>query len=411
VLNSLIENNQSDYGGGIDSIGTLTLINTVVRNNRTLTHDGGGLDVGGTVTISNSQIYSNTANDNGGSGGNGGGLNIGNGGNVTINNSQIYSNIAYSHVTGFGHGGGGIYNAGTLTVTQSTLTGNSTTYTGSGGTYNAPDGGLYNFGGSATLTNVTFSGNSAISTAGGGILNYNGTTTLANVTFSSNSTTYSGGGIYNENATLTMTNVTLSGNSATFGYGGGVLSYSSAVTLTNVTFSGNLAQIGGGLYNQDSVVKLINVTFSGNSATYGYGGGIFHYGHAGKTTTLKNTIVANSSPGGNCYVDAVSVTSITSSGFNLSSDNSCTSYFNQAGDQNNKPAQLGPLANNGGFTRTHMPLPPIVNGSGPIDNASCVVSQDQRGVSRPQGVACDIGAVERKPGDFGFFLYLPLILR
>ena len=94
------------------------------------------------------------------------------------------------------------------------------------------------------------------------------------------------------------------------------------------------------------------------------------------------------------------------------SDNSCAAYLTQAGDQNNKPAQLGPLANNGGFTLTHLPLPPIANGSGPIDNGSCPGGTfDQRGVLRPQRVACDIGAVEYRTGELTSWLYLPLIVR
>jgi hypothetical protein len=365
VMNSLIENNQSDYGGGIDSIGTLTLINTVVRINRALGHNGGGLDVGGTVTISNSQIYSNA------SGSLGGGLNIGSGATVTINNSQIYSNHADSD------SGGGIYNHGVLTVTQSTLSSNSS---GDGG-------GIYNDLGVLMLNNVTLNGNTASVDfgEGGGINILGGAATLTNVTLSGNSATSNGGGIINRFGTATLTNVTLSGNTAN--------------------------QYGGGIYNYVGIATLTNVTLSGNSAT-NPGGGIRNYSNIpGQTITLKNTIVANSPLGGNCYVDPSSVTNITSTGFNLSSDNSCASYFNQASDQNNKSAQLGPLANNGVFTLTHLPLPPIVNGTGPIDNGSCVVSPDQRGVSRPQGIACDIGAVEYRTGDVTPWLYLPLIRR
>ena len=131
-----------------------------------------------------------------------------------------------------------------------------------------------------------------------------------------------------------------------------------------------------------------------------------------KTITLRNTIVANSTLGGNCYKDPSSSTNITSSGFNFSSDDSCTTYFNQAGDQNDHLIHLGPLANNGGFTLTHLPLPPILSNVGPIDQGSCTSGTfDQRGVIRPQGAACDIGAVEYRTGEELSKLYLPLILR
>ena len=57
---------------------------------------------------------------------------------------------------------------------------------------------------------------------------------------------------------------------------------------------------------------------------------------------------------------------------------------------------LGPLQDNGGPTFTHALLP----GSPAIDHIpaeNCEVTTDQRGVARPQGAACDIGAYELEP--------------
>jgi hypothetical protein len=51
---------------------------------------------------------------------------------------------------------------------------------------------------------------------------------------------------------------------------------------------------------------------------------------------------------------------------------------------------LGPLADNGGPTWTHLPQA----GSPAIDGGGTCTGVDQRGVTRPQGIACDIGAVE-----------------
>jgi hypothetical protein len=55
---------------------------------------------------------------------------------------------------------------------------------------------------------------------------------------------------------------------------------------------------------------------------------------------------------------------------------------------------LAPLAENGGLTRTRLPLPSSLA----ISRASTMASitTDQRGIARPQGVAPDIGAVERQ---------------
>ena len=99
-------------------------------------------------------------------------------------------------------GGGGIFNAGTLTVTDSTISGNS-----------AEDaGGVYNTG-TLTVTNSTLSGNSA-SRFGGGILNFHaGTLTVANSTLGGN-TASSGGGIYSSSAELTVTNSIVALNTA-----------------------------------------------------------------------------------------------------------------------------------------------------------------------------------------------------
>ena len=99
----------------------------------------------------------------------------------------------------------------------------------------------------------------------------------------------SGGGMLNENSgSPTLTNITFSGNSASDGagmYNGG----SSSPTLTNVTFSGNSAGRGGGIYNNDaSSPTLTNVTFSGNSADHD-GGSMYNFSNS--TPTLTNCIL------------------------------------------------------------------------------------------------------------------------
>jgi hypothetical protein len=165
--------------------------------------------------------------------------------------------------------GGGMYNyAGSPTLRNVTFSGNSA--------YSA--GGMGNdINSNPTLMNVTFSGNSA--SYGGGMYNYTSSPTLMNVTFSGNSADTSGGGMYSNNSSNPMlTNVIFSGNSASFG-GGGMVNIGIA-TLMNVTFSGNFAnQVGGGMYNSGGSPTLTNVTFSGNFASSGSsGGGMFNDG-------------------------------------------------------------------------------------------------------------------------------------
>jgi predicted outer membrane repeat protein len=271
--------------------------------------------------------------------------------------------------------GGGIAlqknNAIVVTVSNSTFTGNS-----------AADfsGGIHVEAGTLNVTDSTFSGNSA--PWGGVIYNY-GTLTVTNSTFSGNSASFNGGGIQN-GGTLTVMNSTFSGNSATL-YGGAIITGGGTATVTNSTFSGNSAAYGGGLYNYYSALSgtmtVTNSTFSGNSATSD-GGGIFN---AGGTVTVKNTLIVKGAAGANCYgtIDGAN---------NLADDGTCG-----AGFTNSPTILLGALGNYGGSTQTI----PILAGSSAIDAgddtvcaAAPVNGLDQRGVTRPQGAHCDIGAYE-----------------
>jgi len=168
------------------------------------------------------------------------------------------------------------------------------------------------------------------------------------------------------------------------------------LTLNNSTVSGNKAvTYGGGIINESdklrgcngAVATLNNSTVTGNTAGT-YGGGIAQY-HDNTalypaTITLKNSIVADNigNPGSNCRG------TITSLGHNLSNDETCG--LTGPGDLPGDLAMLGPLTGNGGPTETHALLP----GSKAIDAGDCPPGADQRGVVRPRGAGCDIGAYE-----------------
>jgi predicted outer membrane repeat protein len=159
--------------------------------------------------------------------------------------------------------GGCLYNeAGTAVLVDVTVTHCKTGSGFFGG------GGIYN-GGTATLTNVTFSGNTS-SDAGGGIFNVGPLTlTLNNSTLSGNSAANDGGAILNDVFhTAILNNSTLSGNSAG-GDGGGIYNNSfSTATLNHSTLSGNSASVGGGGINNFGTATLINSTLSGNLAMH-----------------------------------------------------------------------------------------------------------------------------------------------
>jgi hypothetical protein len=214
-------------------------------------------------------------------------------------------------------------------------------------------------------------GSSALTTIIDGRSSRSVVTNTANLTLSNltirNGLAIRGGGISN-NGTLTMNASTVSGNGA-FGY-----------------FS-HFAE-GGGIYNNSGTLTISNSTLSGNSAKSG--GGIFG------SATLQNSIVANSSSGGNCSG------TMTSNGYNLSSDNTCN--FNNTGDLNNTDPKLGPLQNNGGPTQTQALLrgSPAIdagNPSGCTDGNGRLLKTDQRGKPRPDKEdtgGCDMGAYERQ---------------
>jgi len=131
-------------------------------------------------------------------------------------------------------------------------------------------------------------------------------------------------------------------------------------------------------------------------------------------TTLQNSIVASCSP--------ASAPQLTSLGHNIANDGSCN--LTDPTDLPNTDPLLGPLQNHGGPTWTHAPLP----GSPALDAipvADCTydddgdpgtpevpLATDQRGVARPQGAGCDIGAFEQSVCGLGSelaFLLPPLL--
>jgi predicted outer membrane repeat protein len=275
-----------------------------------------------------------------------------------------------------GGSGGGIFNGGTLTLTNCTLSGNS-----------AIVGGAIINGRTLTLTGCTVSGNFANS--GSGIVNQ-GTLTVTSTTFSGNTTPGNGGAIENGSSnTATVTNSTFSGNSAGTSGGGGIWNSGGMVTLTSCTLSGNSApggfNRGGGIFINGGMLSLTSCTLSGNST--GTGGGI--YINLG-TVTSRNTIVAGNSAPTSPDVNGA----LNSQGYNLIGDGTGGSGF-AATDlvgTSGMPIDplLGPLQGNGGPTQTMALLPgsPALNAGDPGQLGTA----DQRGVVRRGGV--NIGAYQ-----------------
>ncbi len=359
----------STVGGGIYNAGTLTLTNSAVTSSFSLP-GGGGIYNAGVLTVISSTLSGSTSNSMGGG--------IYNVATLTMIGSTLSGNVCYGM-------GGGVYNAATLTVISSTLTGNAS---------NATGGGIYNIGtltmsGSALLSNSSFTsgggiGNSSFATLvvidsmiannqatayGGGVSNDGGLTLLKS-TIANNSAS-SGGGVSNSGA-LTATTSVFANNRANI-IGGGLLS-SRAATVENSTFFSNTAGITGGVHN-DQALTLTNSTIAGAAG----GVGLFNAG----TLYMRNSLIAISTGTGHC----TNTGTIAENSNNLIADGSCSASL--SGDP-----LLGALDDYGGDTQTV----PLLPGSPAIDAgdvATCLAT-DQRGIARPQGSSCDIGAFESR---------------
>jgi hypothetical protein len=263
---------------------------------------------------------------------------------------------------GLSSGGSGIDNSGTLILSASTLSNNNSS---SGG------GAIFNDG-TATVTDSTLSGNSAYHGGGGGIDNSGGSLTVLDSTLSDNDAFYGGhsiggGGLENDNGTATVTDSTFSHNSADYNAGG-----------------------GGGIFNDDGTVTITASTLAQNIAS-DQGGGIVN---DGGIINVAGSIVAKSRSG-DC------VGTIGDAGYNLDDDGSC-GFSAMNNSQTDVDPYLGPLQNNGGPTESQAPAldSPVLNQIpvGATGNSTPLCAgNDQRGVARPQGSECDIGAVELSP--------------
>jgi CSLREA domain-containing protein len=392
-------------GGAIRNFGTLYVNNSTFLNNHA-NSGGGAIYSYGVADIQYSQFLSNTGSVGGailspGILGLTGSLFQGNNADVATRGGAVWSSGPLSifggqFVNNRAGAGGAIYARRQVDTTSLFVSG--AVFDGNLALANYPDGNggallIDNL--AANIQNSRFTQNGG--QAGGAIhVSASGTLTLTNSTLHNNSQTINGAGLYNK-GTAYLAAVTLSANSAS--RGGGIDNLG-LLFLTNVTLSQNDASYGGGLMSEGGTARLSNVTLWGNSAASGLGGGIYN---DNPTThlNLTNVIIADSPKGDHCTF----FTPPDLSQFNLSSDNTCS--FGVGRDNLN--VKLGPLANNGGPTQTHLPQfgSPAIN-NGTDDDAPSV---DQRGVLRPQGTFHDVGSVEVRPGEGTRYLYLPLIGR
>jgi hypothetical protein len=257
---------------------------------------------------------------------------------------------------------------GALSVRDVTIT---------GGDAQGSGGGIFALG-DLTVDDSVIANNRATD-AGGGVV-ANGALVVRGSSVVGNSSGLGGGGIQGN------LDVTVSDSDVSDNVNGGIATNPSAsahLTVTNTTVDHNtLAGLGGGIFS-GGAATLVYVTITDNTANQA-----FQNLDVGLLSSFGTVITGGG--GENCLVDPSSV----SLGYNFSDDDTCgftapTDHVN-AGDPH-----LGPLASNGGPTQTRLPQvgSPLLDA---IPAAACApgVTTDQRGVIRPQGGTCDIGAVE-----------------
>jgi hypothetical protein len=248
--------------------------------------------------------------------------------------------------------------------------------------------------------------------AGEGVIESSADITVQDATITGGDSPGLGGGIKADTADVTLVRSTVTGNRAATGGGIGAI----RAVLVDSTVADNEASTGAGVW-ADQTLHATNSTISDNRASTA-GGGVAVVNTS--ATLLFATVVGNAAPtganvqlqqgadelvsfgtvfglpaggGADCDIDAGAAT--TSQGYNFSSDDSCGLGGGPGDLVAGGDPGLGALAANGGPTATRLPD----TASPLLDAADCAaapeaVVTDQRGVARPQGERCDIGAVE-----------------
>ncbi|MBN2084819.1 MAG: right-handed parallel beta-helix repeat-containing protein [Anaerolineales bacterium] len=414
IRNTTIEGNTGGHkGGGLylwGLPGTMMILTNCTFDGN-YGYDGGGMYIdAGTSHLAASTLINNRAKHHGG----GIFVNTNNNPTLWIEDGTVVGRIGAGNIANSapasGGLGGGIYSMNNLYITDSSIEGNTGDgIYNEGGEVRVMDSsvsantlsGIESFVSGATVDILItrskfvkngFSGIGAINAdleinqgsirdnAASGIRMNGGTLTMDQSEVVGNHSSGDGGGIAGYNISAAMQNSTVSGNTAA-ATGGGLYLWGLAagkISLANMTVSGNTAgTAGGGLEVGNGNVGLSNVTVAANT-----GGGVHVQNPS--LVALRNTIVADHTAG-NC-----GGLPVTSQGNNLDTDGTCA--LAGPGDLSGLPANLGPLADNGGPTFTHALLP----GSPALetgDDATCMAA-DQRGIGRPQGLHCDMGAFE-----------------
>jgi CSLREA domain-containing protein/uncharacterized repeat protein (TIGR02543 family) len=379
---------ESEYVGGppphVDSMGDLDIL---LANQSSVTIKGAGMDqtiisaqglntrvleiffppditdaeLGGTVEIQDLTVTGGVTE------GVGGGISAGGPHWVTLTRVALRGNQAAK-------GAGGLWAISKVTIVQdSEFTGN-VGRGGGGGMYGIPGNQ-----GSLTIRNSLFFGNRALTHCTGSV--WGDPPRCSGWSGSMGGGLWIGGG---SAYPVYMSNVTIVGNVAPYGAGLAIYVHPGD-RVENVTVYGNRATLEA--YEDPG-------NFQGNEPAFMFrGGGIFVAGDGSpviRGSIIYGNVVGDGGLGPNCFGG-------TSGGYNILGSDCTGSWFSPAATDQMVDPQLDSLADNGGPTRTMLPqtgspaINAIPSGTAPCSGPNL---RDQRGVARPQGNGCDIGAVE-----------------
>ena len=399
INESLITENYGDEAGGVDNNDAVFWweYHDICERDE----EGDCLEIEGRMVITGSTISSNDSRGGGG---------VRNHSELLIEESTISDNYSDDRA-------GGVYNrSGTVQITGSVLEGNEAWYAG---------GGVYNDRGDVNIAHTALNGNRTFE-SGGAILNYVGSLDVQDSQLDSNYAFYAGG-IFNAGGVINIEGLTISQSWADVAsaientdsngflecFANSLGDCKGHIRIKASTFWGNIALFNSGTIRNYDEMEIENVTFSGNQIRYwqddpdSAGGAIDNRGNAvmtvtnstffnniaskggairnGGDLTLNNSLLTNNGGGGDCSLEG----GVIRGARNLS-DGGCDPVGDLGPVTGFDPA----LADNGGPTLTHA----IVEGSNALDTADLTLcpDTDQRGITRPQGDGCDVGAFERE---------------
>jgi CSLREA domain-containing protein len=371
-------------GGGIYAAAALELVDvTVADSSATSTSaEGGGVYVLGRPAFDDVTITDNAATSAATGHATGGGVDIAYSGPFDVSGLTVRDNRAAGGDGGASGGGLNSSDNG-MRLWDSTFTANTARASGTGSAFG---GGVFSSAGRIESTRVS------------------GSTSLSEGAYARGGGIAATGDLEVVASTIDDNLVFSDGTAGTSAEGGGVYGLAGALTITNTTIVDNLAQAlsgasvaGGGVMYSDGTV-LTATTITGNRASdssgslAGYGGGIAQT-LSGSSVTVRGTILAGNDQdtGGDCGDGTVH-----SDGGNVLNVGASCTYVPATGDVTATDPGLASLADNGGPTPTMLPQAgsPALDRYAAASGGCFGLTTDQRGVARPQGGACDAGAVE-----------------